>query len=198
MVSEQSSIIHLYQLSFHWHYTLVRKRVKICSFLGFISKNPRYFDDELSNIHEVGTIRTCYLPHLIVFFSSAQEITTNLRLNELSLKMQLKFEPSFLDFKQRYNVQRLKDTICNYFLAVDRSACPTWRESLCSTSTTRASIWHQYQAILCTSTVRSLKTRYTASCPSNSTINCIFLFRESRQWATPRSMSCSWAEKRVS
>ncbi|CAH1159345.1 unnamed protein product [Phaedon cochleariae] len=50
---------------------------------GFISKNSRYFDDELAGIHEeVVSLRT---PHL----------------NDVSLKLPIKFEPTFLDFKQR-------------------------------------------------------------------------------------------------
>ncbi|KAJ8933374.1 hypothetical protein NQ318_018443 [Aromia moschata] len=50
---------------------------------GFISKNPRYFDDGFSNIHEeITSLRTSHI-------------------SDVSSKLQLKFEPSFLDFKQR-------------------------------------------------------------------------------------------------
>jgi hypothetical protein len=51
---------------------------------GFITNNQRYFDSDLSVIHE--------------------EITSGLRsgrINDANLKLQVKFEPAFLDFKYR-------------------------------------------------------------------------------------------------
>ncbi|XP_050511881.1 transmembrane protein 131 isoform X1 [Diabrotica virgifera virgifera] len=50
---------------------------------GFISKNPRYFDEEFSHLHEeFGLPRTS-------------------KLSDVPLKFHMKFEPTFLDFKKR-------------------------------------------------------------------------------------------------
>lgn len=50
---------------------------------GFISKNPRYFDDEFSHLHEeFGLLRTS-------------------KLSDVPLKFHMKFEPTFLDFNHR-------------------------------------------------------------------------------------------------
>ncbi|KAG5882530.1 hypothetical protein JTB14_038141 [Gonioctena quinquepunctata] len=50
---------------------------------GFIGKHSRYFDDELSGLHEeIASLKAS-------------------RINDVSLKLPLKFEPTFLDFKYR-------------------------------------------------------------------------------------------------